>query len=121
MNLESLREYCLSFPDATEKMQWGHDLVFKVGGKMFAVADLTPGEMGVSFKCTVEEFGELIEQEDIKPAAYAARYYWVTLLAWNALPDREVRRLVKQSYKMVREKLPKKVKGQMSKVDGNRR
>ena len=97
MNSDSLREYCLSMPEATENVQWGADLVFKVGGKMFAVTNLTPGEVGVSFKCTPETFAELVEQENIKPAAYAARYHWITLLAWDALPDREIRRLVKQS------------------------
>jgi predicted DNA-binding protein (MmcQ/YjbR family) len=108
MNLDSLREYCLAFPDATEHVQWGADLVFKVGGKMFTVASLEPGETMVSFKCTPEEFGELVEQDGIKPADYVARYHWVTLLRWDALPDREVRRLVKDSYGMVRAKLPKR-------------
>ena len=75
MNLESLRQYCLSFPDATENVQWGADLVFKIGGKMFTVACLTPGETKVSFKCTPEEFAELVEHEDIKPADYVARYH----------------------------------------------
>jgi len=114
MNIESLRKYCLAFPGATEKVQWGHDLVFKVGGKMFTVANLTEGGTGLSFKCTPEEFAELVEQEDIRPAAYAARYYWVTLLTWDALPDREIRRLVKQSYEMVWERLPKKVRASYS-------
>jgi len=40
VDIESLRAYCLSFPDATEKIQWGHDLCFKVMGKMFVVAAL---------------------------------------------------------------------------------
>lgn len=110
MNAETLRDYCLSFPGATESVQWGHDLVFKVGGKMFAVLDLAPGETGVSFKCTPEEFADLVEREDIRPAAYAARYYWVTVCAWNAVADRELRRLVKDSYEMVRAKLPKKTR-----------
>src|SRR5688572_18872952 len=38
MNLETLRKHCLAFPGATEQIQWGADLVFKVGGKMFCVA-----------------------------------------------------------------------------------
>lgn len=111
MNLESLREYCLSFPDATENIQWQVDLVFKVGGKMFTVANTTPGMVGFSFKCTPEEFAELVEQDGIKPADYVARYHWVTLLAWDALPDREIRRLVKTSYDLVSAKLPKKRAG----------
>jgi predicted DNA-binding protein (MmcQ/YjbR family) len=108
MKLDSLREYCLSLPDATENIQWGADLVFKIGGKMFTVASTEPGEAKVSFKCTPEEFAELVEQDGIKPADYVARYHWVTLLRWDALPDREIRRLVKDSYEMVKAKLPKK-------------
>jgi predicted DNA-binding protein (MmcQ/YjbR family) len=95
VNLESLRQYCLSFPAATENIQWGADLVFKVGGKMFTVASTEPGETKVSFKCTPEEFAQLVEQDGIKPADYVARYHWVTLLRWDALPDREIRRLVR--------------------------
>jgi predicted DNA-binding protein (MmcQ/YjbR family) len=118
VNLDTLREYCLSFPDATENVQWGADLVFKIGGKMFTVACLDPGNTKVSFKCTPEEFGELVEQDGIKPADYVARYHWVTLLRWDALPDREVRRLVKDSYEMVREKLPKAPKGKRKRDKG---
>ena len=107
MNLDTFRDYCLTFPGATENVQWGADLVFKVGGKMFAVASLEPGETKVSFKCTPEEFAELVEEDGIKPADYVARYHWITLLRWDALPDRGIRRLLKDSYEMVSAKLPK--------------
>ena len=107
MRLDTLREYCLSFPGATEKIQWGHDLCFKVGGKMFTVACLDVDDTGVSFKCTPEEFAELVELENVKPADYVARYHWVTLLSWTALPDREIRRLVQQSYELVSTTRPK--------------
>jgi len=40
MDIEQVRAYCLSFPHATENVQWGNDLVFKIAGKMFAVAVL---------------------------------------------------------------------------------
>src|SRR4029453_2903148 len=102
------REYCLSFPDATENVQWGNDLCFKVGGKMFTVASLFPEATGVSFKCTPESFAELVELEEIKPADYVARYHWVTVQAWDALPDRDIRRLIAKSYELVRAKRPKK-------------
>ncbi len=58
VNLETLRTYCLAFSGATENVQWGDDLVFKVGGKMFTVACLVPDAPTVSFKCTPEEFAE---------------------------------------------------------------
>jgi predicted DNA-binding protein (MmcQ/YjbR family) len=112
MNQDALRQLCLSFPEATENVQWGADLVFKIGGKMFAVTCLEPGKPKVSFKCTPEEFAELVELEDVKPADYVARYHWVALEAWSALPDREIRRLIKQSYDLVKAKVPSsKLKG----------
>lgn len=92
MNLESVRDYCLTFPHATEQVQWGNDLVFKIGGKMFTVACLAPEAPHVlSFKCTPEEFAGLVEQDGIKPADYVARYHWVSLERWDALPARDVR------------------------------
>jgi predicted DNA-binding protein (MmcQ/YjbR family) len=114
MNLDSLRDYCLSFPGATENIQWGADLVFKVGGKIFTVASTEPGEAKVSFKCTPEAFAELVEQDGIKPAEYVARYHWVTLLRWDALPDREIRRLVNDSYELVKDRLPKKLRDRIT-------
>ena len=42
MDAEWLRRLCLSFPGTTEQIQWGYDLLFKVGGKMFAVTPLEP-------------------------------------------------------------------------------
>src|SRR6266852_2928681 len=111
MDIEWIRTYCLSLPHTTEKVQWEHDLVFKIGGKMYAVANLdlsTPNR--ISFKCTPEEFAELVEREGIIPAPYAARYHWVLLESPDILPRAELRRLVRNSYEMVAAKLPKKVR-----------
>ncbi len=66
MNVDSIREYCLSFPRATEKLQWGDNLCFKVSGKIFAIMGLDNPRL--CFKCTPETFAELIEREDIRPA-----------------------------------------------------
>lgn len=74
----------------------------------------------LSFKCTPEEFAELVEQDGIKPADYVARYHWVSLERWDALPTRDVRRLIANSYAMVRDKLPLKLRKSLeeSKVKG---
>lgn len=114
MDLEQIRKYCLSMPHATEKVQWGNDLVFKIGDKMFAVVGLGPHETKLSFKCTPEKFAELVEQEGIIPAPYAARYHWVALQNLNALPARELKELLKTAYQLVRDKLPLKVRKQLS-------
>src|SRR6266513_1609391 len=50
MNVDWLREVCLSFPGATEQIQWGSDLLFKVGGKMFAATPLEPAPVCLSFR-----------------------------------------------------------------------
>jgi predicted DNA-binding protein (MmcQ/YjbR family) len=109
MDIESLRAYCLSFPSATEKLQWGDDLCFKVIGKIFVVAaldlDSTPR---VCFKCTPESFEELIGREGIAPAPYVGRYKWVGLEALDTLQVRELRDLIAKSYQLVAANLPRK-------------
>ncbi|SPF38697.1 conserved hypothetical protein [Candidatus Sulfopaludibacter sp. SbA4] len=108
MNVEWLRKFCMSLPHTTEEVLWGADLVFKIGGKMYAVGVLDPGPVCISFKCSPEEFAELVERPGIIPAPYSARYHWVALESEDALPRVEIKRLVKRSYDLVFEKLPKK-------------
>jgi predicted DNA-binding protein (MmcQ/YjbR family) len=114
MDIEEVRAYCLSFPHVTEKVQWGNDLVFKIGGKMFAVTILEgASKYCLSFKCTEEKFAELIEQEGIDPAPYSARYYWVALREFSALSEKDLKALLRDAYDLVFEKLPKKLKAQL--------
>jgi predicted DNA-binding protein (MmcQ/YjbR family) len=110
MNIEWMRQHCLSFPHATENVQWVKDLVFKVGGKMFAVAALEPGEHAFSFKCTPEKYAELIERPGIVPAPYLARAQWVAFENEDVLPRAETKQLLRQSYDLVFAKLPKKTR-----------
>ena len=110
MTVEAAREYCLSLPHATESIQWGNDLVLKVGGKMFAVMVLEPARVWISFKCTPEDFAELTERPGIIPAPYSARYYWVALETKDALSNSELKERLRQSYDLVLEKLPKKAR-----------
>lgn len=115
MNIEQIREFCLSLPHATEDVKWGNDLTFCIGEKMFAVVTLEQVEKtAMSFKCTPEKFSELIEREGIFPAPYVARYHWVGLDNFDVIEENELKDLVHKSYKMVREKLPAKVKKSLS-------
>lgn len=115
MDVESVREYCLSFPHATENVQWGADLVFKIAGKMFAVISLeAASDHCISFKCTPEKFAELTERSGIVPAPYVARYHWVALETFAALSDRELRSLLRNSYDLVFAGLPKKKQKQLA-------
>lgn len=113
MDIESLRRYCLQFPHATENVQWGADLCFKVDGKLFVVTALEPGKVRIVFKCSPENFVELCERPGICPAPYMARAQWVGLEQLNTLPDTELRELIAESYRMVWEKLPKRRREQL--------
>jgi predicted DNA-binding protein (MmcQ/YjbR family) len=108
MNLEKVRRVCLAFPGATEQVQWGADLVFKVGGKMFAVAATEPSGHRLSFKCSDEDFAELVEREGLVPAPYLARAKWVALETFGALPDKEIEQRIAEAYGLVLAKLPRK-------------
>jgi predicted DNA-binding protein (MmcQ/YjbR family) len=98
MNVDSVRAYCLSFTQAKENLQWGDDICFKVGGKIFAVLSLESVPPGLCFKCTPEKFAELCEQEGIRPAPYVGRYKWLLLEKLDVLSDEELEDLVRQSY-----------------------
>jgi predicted DNA-binding protein (MmcQ/YjbR family) len=114
MNVEWLREVCLSYPGTTEQFQWGYDLLFKVGGKMFAVTPLEPAPVWLSFKASPENFAELTERPKIIPAPYLARAQWVALETSDALPLNELAGLLRESYEMVFAKLPNKIREAIS-------
>jgi predicted DNA-binding protein (MmcQ/YjbR family) len=115
MNIDWLREHCLSLPHATETVQWGDDLVFKVGGKMFAVVPLEPSAANhLAFKCTPEKFAELTENPGIIPAPYMARAMWVAFEDLNALRADEIRSLITESHSLVFAKLTKKAQQELS-------
>jgi predicted DNA-binding protein (MmcQ/YjbR family) len=88
-------------------VKWGHDLCFCVAGKMFAAMDLNPPH-SLGFKCTPDEFAELVERPGIVPAPYMARNMWVLEeRLGEALERRELERLLKTSYDLVVARLPK--------------
>ena len=107
--IDWLRTYCLALPHTTEHVPWGDDLVYKIGGKMYAAIALNPIGLQISFKCTREDFAELTERPGIVPAPYSARLHWISLESGDALPRAEIKRLVKLSYELVFAKLSKKM------------
>ncbi|HEY8559117.1 MAG TPA: MmcQ/YjbR family DNA-binding protein [Pyrinomonadaceae bacterium] len=113
MNVDELRKFCLSMPHATEDVKWSSDLTFLIGGKMFAVTNLDAANLAVSFKCTTEKFAELTERDGVRPADYVARYHWVTVEKMDAVKPAELKDLIKNSYEMVRDKLPKKFRWEL--------
>jgi predicted DNA-binding protein (MmcQ/YjbR family) len=111
-----IRSFCLSLPHATEDVQWEHNLLFRIAGKMFCIANLEPGvsPTKIAFKCTAERFAELVEIDGIIPAPYMARNHWVAILELEALRQPELKELIQNSYRLVLEKLPKKTQASMN-------
>ena len=107
MNIDAVRAICRAFPDVTEDIKWGSDLVFSVSTKMFAVVN-TERPHTLAFKCTPETFAELTERDGIIPAPYMARNMWVQeRTVGDVLDRREIEALLKTSYELVVAKLPK--------------
>jgi predicted DNA-binding protein (MmcQ/YjbR family) len=108
MTVDTVRTICPAMPGATEDLKWGADLAFSVGGKMFCVVNTEPPHQ-MSFKCTPDDFSELIEREGMIPAPYLARAMWVqqSELAGEVLDRRELQQFLKKSYDLVVAKLPK--------------
>lgn len=117
MDIGWIREFCLSLPHTTEKVQWEDNLVFKVGGKMYAVVALEPRpqrEHWMSFKCSAEEFHTLLDRDGVIPAPYLARAQWVALETEDALSRDEIRRLLAEAHSLIFAKLPKSTQAQLS-------
>lgn len=114
--LDWVRAFCLSLPNATEDVQWEHNLLFRLAGKMFCIANLEPAvsPTKICFKCTPEKFAELVEIDGIIPAPYMARNHWVAMLEIDALRQPEIKELIQESYQMIVEKLPKKKQSELS-------
>ena len=114
MNLETFYEYCLSKNGVTEHFPFDEEtLVFKVGGKMFALSSLTQWEKGipsVNLKCNPEYAEELRAQyDDIKPGWHMSKIHWNTIEINRDVPDSLIKELIDHSYDLVFKSLTKKV------------
>ena len=112
MNIEELREYCLSVKGATECMPFDEDtLVFKVMGKMFTYTGLRPknGEFWANMKCDPETSTELMEKYNgIFFGHHSDKKYWISIYLESDLDDKLIKELIDHSVEEVIKKLPKK-------------
>lgn len=108
----SLVEHCRTLRGTTEDIKWGGDLVFSVGGSMyasFAIDDLDH----YGFKTDEDDFASLTTIDGIRPAAYLARALWVTVDEPGLLSDDEARDLLTKSRSLVLARLPKRVQAEL--------
>ena len=113
MGIDDIKSICKKLPAVTEDVKWGADLCFCVGAKMFCVTGLEQTPVGVSFKVTDEEFEEVSARPGFRPADYVARYKWVTVEDVRKISKKELEKFVRQSYELVKAKLPKKLREQI--------
>lgn len=114
MDAASVRRFCRSLAHTTESVQWGDHLVFKIGGRIYAIVALEPGDVWLSFKCSPDDFAELTERPGVIPAPYLARAGWIALESQDALPASEVRRLLRQAYDLVLARMPAKARAALA-------
>ncbi|MDE6229207.1 MAG: MmcQ/YjbR family DNA-binding protein [Muribaculaceae bacterium] len=109
MNIEAIREYCLSLPLASEDMAFGEDhLVLRVCGKIFACIGLTDTDY-LAIKCDPDYALELRDHyEEIEPAWHWNKKYWNQLNLRGTLQDEFIKNLIRHSYAEVAKKLPKR-------------
>ena len=112
MNIEEIRMYCNAKPFVTEGFPFGDDtLVFKVRGKMFALANLE-GDLTLNLKCDPEKAMELRERHpSIIPGFHMNKKHWNTVIMDGSLSNPMIRELIDHSYDLIWQSLPKKWKG----------
>ena len=116
MNIETLRDYCLSLPHVTEDMPFGPDtLVFKVGGKIFLLTGLD-GPFSINVKCDPEYAVTLREEHSaIRPGYHMNKTHWNTIDIDGSLNDEFLRNMINHSYALVYKSLPRKTRGEFEK------
>ena len=113
MNIEEIQNLCKQLPGVTEDIKWGSDLCFSVGGKMFLVAGLELSPVTASFKVTDEQFEEMSSKPGFMPAPYMAKHKWIYVNNISLMSKQEWTFYIKQSYELVKQKLPKKLQQQL--------
>ena len=103
MNIEILHDYCISKADVTEGFPFGEDtLVFKVKGKIFALANLD-GDLSINLKCDPAYAIELREKySSVSPGYHMNKKHWNTDLLDGSVSDQEVFSWIEHSYNLVK-------------------
>jgi predicted DNA-binding protein (MmcQ/YjbR family) len=103
MNIETLREYCLSKPGAEETLPFGPDtLVFKAGGKAFLLTGLDSEELRFNVKCDPERALELREEYPcVLPGYHMNKKHWNTIVVDGSVPVKLLKEWIDHSYELV--------------------
>ncbi|MBX2813997.1 MAG: MmcQ/YjbR family DNA-binding protein [Myxococcales bacterium] len=112
MTADEFNSYCRSLPATTHVVQWGGSDVWKVGGKVFAIAGWSEDDVepGITFKVTELVFDALEEHPACRPAPYLASrgFTWIQCLNHHLLGDAELKNHLRESHQLVALKLSKR-------------
>ena len=111
MNIETIRDYCIAKPGVTESFPFGGDaLVFKVGGKMFALLATESQPTTINLKCDPERAVQLREEHPaVAPGYHMNKTHWNTITINGSVRTTELQEWIDHSYELVRKSLPKAI------------
>jgi predicted DNA-binding protein (MmcQ/YjbR family) len=117
MNIETLRNYCLSKAGTTESFPFDNDtLVFKVMSKMFALVSIQAPD-SVNLKCDPARSEELrAEWEEIQPGYHMSKKHWNTVSFFGRLSEALIIELIDHSYTLVAASLKKAEREELSRL-----
>ncbi|GAB4013185.1 MmcQ/YjbR family DNA-binding protein [Spirosoma sp. KCTC 42546] len=109
MNTETIRDYCIAKPGVTESFPFGGDaLVFKVGGKMFALLATESQPTTINLKCDPERAVQLREEHSaVTPGYHMNKTHWNTITIDGRVRTADVQEWIDHSYELVKKSLPK--------------
>ncbi len=115
MNIEELREFCLSLPATSEDLPFDEtSLVFKVGKKMFLLTDLEE-DLWINIKCQPEKAIELRElYPAVRPGYHMNKKHWNTVEIDGSIPDPILQQWIKDSYDLVVKGMTRKERENLS-------
>jgi len=121
MNIEELRDYCLSKPAVTESFPFDEStLVFKVAGKMFLLTDLVDA-FSMNVKNTPEKVIELREQyPSVLPGYHMNKIHWITVMINGSIVDSLIRQWIDESYDVIISGFSKKERDLFSEMAGKK-
>jgi len=122
MTITDFYDFCLSKKGVTEHFPFDEDtLVFKVGGKMFALSSLSEWENGnasMNLKCDPERALELrAEYDGINPGFHMSKVHWNTVTIKSDVPAKLLRELITHSYELIFSSLTKKLQAEILQKD----
>ena len=116
MNIEELREFCLSLKGTDESFPFDEQtLVFKVMGKMFCLSGLEHHPPQCNVKCDPERAVELREEySGVQPGWHMSKLHWNTLVFDGSFSDELAKDWIQHSYELVVNRMPKKLKSELN-------